>query len=248
MQCGRDGGLYFRRRRPTASSRTAAVSGYSFEHDEIAAAVPVHTMPTIPVHAAGNCVGTPYEKRLLLSAVYFCITLASALHTNQSAAVTPQSRGTCGDPSIAVALYEYFNSGTVDYFLTPGTSVNSGTGPYNFQGGVGFVFVTNEPSTVPFYRLHKTGNVDTNFWTTSTDEVDSAVAQGFTSELAAPFLHIYPSQICGAVPLFRVSNSGAQANFYTTSESERLEFITNMGYQDLGIAGFIYPFVATDCM
>ncbi|KAF7339170.1 hypothetical protein MVEN_01994200 [Mycena venus] len=95
--------------------------------------------------------------RLVLSAVYFCITLASALRTNQSAAVTPQSRGTeaCGDPSVAVALYEFFNSGTVDYFLTPGTSVGSGTGPYNFQGGVGFVFVTQEASTVPFYRLHK---------------------------------------------------------------------------------------------
>ncbi|KAJ7207420.1 hypothetical protein GGX14DRAFT_366332, partial [Mycena pura] len=161
-----------------------------------------------------------------------------------------QSRATetCGDPSAAVALNIFFNSGTVDYFLTPDSSVSSGTGPYDLQGIVGFVFVTAEPSTVPFYRLHKTvGDQDINFWTTSTSEANSAVQEGFDSDQADPLLHIYPTQICGAVPLYRVSNSGAQANFYTTSESQRQDFITNMGYQDLGIAGYIiYPFV-TKC-
>lgn len=214
--------------------------------------------------------------RSVLSAVYLCITLASAVRTNQPVTITvrpsfsivlslpssfnqPQSRDaqTCSDPSDAVLLFQSFNSATVDYFYTTGAAdvnavFHSGSGTYTFQGSAGFVFVTQEESTVPFYRLHKTvsnGNAvqDVNFWTTNMTEVNVAVQQGFDSDLSDPAIYIYPTDICGAVPFYRVFNSGAQANFYTTSESERLEFIANMGYKDMGIAGYIYPLVATQC-
>ncbi|KAJ7270572.1 hypothetical protein C8J57DRAFT_1130514 [Mycena rebaudengoi] len=190
--------------------------------------------------------------RSVLSAVYFCITLASAVRINQPVAVTSRAAQTCGDTSDAVLLYQFFNSATVDYFYTTGAAgPSSRTGPYNPQGGAGFVFATEEESTVPFYRLHKTvsnGNVqDVNFWTTNTTEVNIAIQQGFSSDLMDPAIYIYPTEICGAVPFYRVFNSGAQANFYTTSKSERLDFIVNMGYTDLGIAGYIYPLVVTQC-
>ncbi|KAJ7835867.1 hypothetical protein B0H13DRAFT_2369075 [Mycena leptocephala] len=198
--------------------------------------------------------------RSVLSAVYFCITLASAVLTNQPVAVTQQSLSaeTCGDPSHAVLFYQTYNSGTVNYYYTAvaatAASVPSGTGPYAFQGAAGFVFVTQEGSTIPFYRLHKTvlnGTVpvrDINFFTTNTTERDIALQQqGFELTPGDPLTYIYPTEICGAVPFYRVFNPGAQANFYTTSESERIDFIANNGYKDLGIAGYIYPLVATQC-
>ncbi|KAJ7855485.1 hypothetical protein B0H14DRAFT_2754600 [Mycena olivaceomarginata] len=202
---------------------------------------------------------------LLFSALCFCITLASALRINEPVAVTvlasfshillslptlfihQQSRATqtCGDQSDAVPFYQTFNSATVDYYYTvDGTLVDDVfAGGYVLQGVAGLVFVTQEESTVPFYRLAKPSpnGVVTDFYTTNTTERDTAIQQGFLLESSGDTLtFIYPTEICGAVPFYRVFNPGAQATFYTTSQSERQSFIAK-GYQDLGIAGYILP-------
>lgn len=147
-------------------------------------------------------------------------------------------------------FYSLFNSPTVDYYYTADAALVDAVFPgYALQGLAGLVFVTQEESTVPFYRLHQLlANSNNNFFTTNTTERDLAIQQGFSLTPTDPLTFIYPTEICGAVPFYRVFNPGAQANFYTTSESRRLDFIANRGYEDLGIAGYILPLVATQCI
>ncbi|KAJ7715287.1 hypothetical protein B0H14DRAFT_3171268 [Mycena olivaceomarginata] len=172
-------------------------------------------------------------------------TLVSALRGSKPASATAQTRSaqTCGDPADAVPFYSLFNSPTIDYYYTADAALVDAVFPgYALQGLAGLVFVTQEESTVPFYRLHQLlANSNNNFFTTTQPS-------GFSLTPTDPLTFIYPTEICGAVPFYRVFNPGAQANFYTTSESRRLDFIANQGYEDLGIAGYILPLVATQCI
>ncbi|KAJ7708406.1 hypothetical protein B0H16DRAFT_1632732 [Mycena metata] len=179
----------------------------------------------------------------LLTAAYLCITLVSAVKINQPAvAVTGRTTQTCGDPSDAVPYYRTLSNALTDYYYTADAAlvdtVFVGTGNYALQGVAGLVFLTQEESTVPFYRLGKTA---VNFFTANTTERDIAIQQGYRLTPNDPLTYIYPTEICGAVPFYRMVNTAEQANFYTTSESERLDFLANQGYTDLGIAGYILP-------
>ncbi|KAJ7330429.1 hypothetical protein DFH08DRAFT_623029, partial [Mycena albidolilacea] len=94
-----------------------------------------------------------------------------------------------------------------------------------------FVFVTQEESTVPLYRLSSAAATD-NFYTISTTERDNALD---------PMTYIYPTQVCGSVAFYRLFHKTKLVNFYTISEAERLDFITNQGYTDIEIAGYVLP-------
>ncbi|KAJ7792548.1 hypothetical protein B0H13DRAFT_1935701 [Mycena leptocephala] len=165
-------------------------------------------------------------------------TLVSALRGSKPASATAQTRSaqTCGDPADAVPFYSTFNSATVDYYYTADAAFVDVVFPapsgYALQGLAGLVFVTQEESTVPFYRLHQllANSVNNNFFTTNTTE---RVQPG--PDRSA---HVYiPDGDLRAVPFYRVFNPGAQANFYTTSESRRLDFIANQGYEDWELLG-----------
>ncbi|KAJ7760010.1 hypothetical protein B0H16DRAFT_1688904 [Mycena metata] len=178
----------------------------------------------------------------LLTAAYLCITVVSALKINQPAvAVTRRTTQTCGDPSNAVPYYRTLSTPLSDYYYTADAALVDAVyvdNNYALQGVAGLVFITQEESTVPFYRLTKFA---VNFFTANTTERDIAIQQGYSLTPKDPLTYIYPTEICGAVPFYRMVNTAEQANFYTTSESERLDFLTNQGYTDLGIAGYILP-------
>ncbi|KAJ7044344.1 hypothetical protein C8F04DRAFT_1174777 [Mycena alexandri] len=179
----------------------------------------------------------------LLTAAYLCITLVSALKISQSAVViTSRTTQTCGDPSNVVPYYRTFSTPLSDYYYTADAAlvdaVYVGTGNYALQGVAGLVFIDQEESTVPFYRLTK---FEVNFFGANTTERDIAIQQGYGLTSTDPLTYIYPTEICGAVPFYRVVNAAGQANIYTTLESERVDFVTNQGYTDLGIAGYILP-------
>jgi hypothetical protein len=134
------------------------------------------------------------------------------------------------------------------YYTTDVTIMNSIilNANYALQSVAGLVFVTEEESTTPFYRLYNSAITD-NFYTISTTERDLALQNGYILITNDPLTYIYPTQICGSVPLYRLYNSVGQDNFYTTSESERLDFISNEGYTDIEIAGYILPLLPSQC-
>lgn len=45
---------------------------------------------------------------------------------------------------------------------------------------------------------------------------------------------------CGATPLYRLLNAGADAHFYTTSATERDNAINGLGFVDEGVAGYVW--------
>ncbi|KAJ7918382.1 hypothetical protein B0H13DRAFT_1607407, partial [Mycena leptocephala] len=146
-------------------------------------------------------------------------------------------------------FYRSYKSTVVDHFYT--TNVNLVTDAavgslYALQGVAALVFATQEESTVPFYRLYNDAATD-NFYTISTTERDNALQNGYISAASDPFTYIYPTQVCGSVPFYRLYHQTKKDNFYTISESERLDFISNQGYTDIEIAGYVLPVTAAQC-
>ncbi|KAJ6575660.1 hypothetical protein DFH09DRAFT_1150806 [Mycena vulgaris] len=96
------------------------------------------------------------DMRLTLAMIFSAlgVTLGSALRT------TIRSSETCGDPNLAVPFYRTYLSTVVDHFYTTDvTNVNADilNGAYGLQSVAGFVFFTQEDSTVQFYRLYRYG-------------------------------------------------------------------------------------------
>ncbi len=51
---------------------------------------------------------------------------------------------------------------------------------------------------------------------------------------------VFPTQVCGSVPLYRLVNAPIEDNFYTTNDAERKNVIANNGYVDESVAGYVY--------
>ncbi|KAF8180947.1 hypothetical protein K438DRAFT_1602107, partial [Mycena galopus ATCC 62051] len=154
----------------------------------------------------------------------------------------------CGDPTLTVPFYRGYTSKAVDHvYTTDVTNLSDDIlhSAYVLQGVAAFVFLAQEESTVRLYRLYSTAATD-HFYTISTTERDSAVTNGYMPE--SELIYTYPTQICGSIPLFRLFSASGKLhnwpdNFYSTSESERQNFITNEGYSDVEIAGYVLPAV-----
>ncbi|KAJ7886073.1 hypothetical protein B0H13DRAFT_1889350 [Mycena leptocephala] len=172
-------------------------------------------------------------KHIILSAILF--------------AAMKRSSNTCGDPTDALPFYRVYNPSIVTYRWSTSTVVASSPG-VTFEGVAALVFVTQEESTVPFYRLSNAATTD-NFYTISTTERDSALQNGYIFGGAGTdsVYYIYPTQICGSVPFYRLYQESTKTNFYTISESERLDYIANHGYTDIEIAGYVLPLASNQC-
>jgi hypothetical protein len=127
---------------------------------------------------------------------------------------------TCADPRTSVPLYFTELPNNNDFYTTSITAVTTrvSTQGYVFQGVVAHVFVAQELSTVPLFHLTRIVDfalaVD-DLYTVSTADRDSVVASGFYKfvDIAG---YIYPSQICGSGPFYRLWQAGAVRHFYTT--------------------------------
>ncbi|KAJ7686735.1 hypothetical protein B0H14DRAFT_3907544 [Mycena olivaceomarginata] len=185
--------------------------------------------------------------KYILSAILisFAVGSASAFHTQPDEA---RSTETCGSPTDALPFYRSYNPTVVDHFYTTSVSrANSAfTISYALESVAALVFVTQEESTVPLYWLYSTTAID-NFYTISTTARDAAVEIGYSIVTPEPVLFIYPTQVCGSVPFYHLYHKTKIDNFYTTSESEKLDFVSNKGYTDVDIQGYVLPVTSTQC-
>ncbi|KAJ7831387.1 hypothetical protein B0H14DRAFT_3464082 [Mycena olivaceomarginata] len=143
-----------------------------------------------------------------------------------------RSDETCGDLLAAVPYYRTYSSTLISHSYT--TDVPA------LNGGI----IQSGYPLQTFYCLSCAGHI---FHTASTTERDNEIAAGYALYMAEPPVYIYPTQICGSVPFYRLFNAAAQDTFYTISESERLDFITNQGYTDVEIAAYLLLLGNTEC-
>lgn len=50
-----------------------------------------------------------------------------------------------------------------------------------------------------------------------------------------------PTPLCDSIPLYGLYKADINNHFYTTSISERDSVVSNLGYEDRGIAGYVWP-------
>ncbi|KAJ7776253.1 hypothetical protein B0H16DRAFT_1003571 [Mycena metata] len=180
----------------------------------------------------------------LLSVLPAIVSLVQAApHSRPSTPVNPRAQATsetCGSITDLVPLFEiYAPANTVHFYTVDDSTITSAmqSDVYTFNGVAALIFPTTEPSTVPFFCLVNTG-ISTFFYTTSATERSSALASGYSDDGIAGY--VYPTQICGSVPLYRAHFIGANADYlYTTSAAERDNAVLNQGFVDEGIAGYV---------
>ncbi|KAJ7629041.1 hypothetical protein FB45DRAFT_47592 [Roridomyces roridus] len=149
---------------------------------------------------------------------------------------------TCGAPADAVPFYRAYDSARTDHWYTYDVNALNDFNPQGWllQNVLGLVFLTEEEGTAPLFHMYN-GAVMDNFYTMNTSEVTAAQESGYKISSNPLTVYIYPTQVCGSVPVYRLYSGSETDNFYTTSESERLDFITNEGYKDVEITGYVLP-------
>ncbi|KAJ7831189.1 hypothetical protein B0H14DRAFT_1184804 [Mycena olivaceomarginata] len=150
------------------------------------------------------------------------------------------STQTCGEVSELVPFFEVYSpSLTLHYYTTFDFNVTAYiTGDTAmFLGVAALIFPFPDTSTVPFYTLRSTTH-SAYFFTANETERTQALANGYTNWNTAGY--IYPEQICGSVPLYRLHLVATNSDYmYTTSTAERDDAIFNKGFTYEGIAGYV---------
>ena len=95
-----------------------------------------------------------------------------------------------------------------------------------------YLYTQSVPGTRPLFLCRKSDGL--RFLTTRTDcEMNGARERqiGFLS----------PTEICGAVPLYRLYQESSNNHFYTLRAGERDNAANNLNYTSLGILGYVWP-------
>ncbi|KAF4602865.1 hypothetical protein EYR38_003269 [Pleurotus pulmonarius] len=101
---------------------------------------------------------------------------------------------------------------------------------------VGYIFPTEEVSTVALFRLVHPLLKD-HLYTTEMAEVIKALDNGYKKEGITGY--IFDKQVCGSQPLFRLFNSSIVDHFYTANWVERNNAMDVLQYKEEPIAGYI---------
>lgn len=93
----------------------------------------------------------------------------------------------------------------------------------------------------PTFTLYRLDYAGTYFFLTGNQaEHDFLVNNGWTSRGPAGFVYPSPSNAPGLVPLYRIYQPASGDHFYTTDQAERNTALTNYGYADEGVAGYVF--------
>lgn len=155
-----------------------------------------------------------------------------------------QSRAanTCGDPTLATTYYTAFSLsadrthgiGTKAGFATQNTLGSDWeTDSALFRGWL----APGQLGTVPLYAFARTASVDF-VYLISTNGNPPPTPAGFANPEIIGY--VYPTQICGSVPLYGASFASPPDHWYTTELNEHNEIIS-FGWTDVGITAFVLP-------
>jgi len=174
------------------------------------------------------------------------LVIGSVITENHNSTVQSRTANNCGDPTAATTYYTAYSL-SVDRTHAIGTKAG-----FANQNTIGSDWETDSPvfrgwtaagqiNTVPLYAFARTTSVDF-VYLISTDGNPPPTPSGFTA--SGIIGNVYPTQICGSVPLYGASFASPPDHWYTTELNEHNEIIS-FGWTDIGITAFVLP--VDDC-
>ena len=146
------------------------------------------------------------------------------------------AQGGAGDAGngAKVPLYRASNAAGNLHDYTTNAAEQNANG-FHAEGTTGYILSSQGAGTVPLYRMTG-GNGDT-LLTIDGNERASMQAHGYRDAGIAGY--VSSSQASGTQPLYRLVNSNGSAHFYTTSASERQQFLSQ-GWKDEANVGYVW--------
>jgi uncharacterized protein DUF5648 len=179
----------------------------------------------------GDSCATSCNSQGTLSCVDPCAPVCE-LPVESCNAIDDDCNGSCDEGPVAacrVAVHRAYGPNGHYYTTDPNDATSQG---YTIEAMNFFhLYGAAAADLRPFFRCSKaSGNP---FYTTDT-------ACEMLGGVLATVGFIAPQPECGAVPLYRTLNAAANAHFYTVSASERDYAVGTLGFQDQGIAGYVW--------
>jgi hypothetical protein len=133
-----------------------------------------------------------------------------------------------------VPLYRASNrDGSIHLYTTNGNQQNSRG--FHAEGTTGYVLTQQRRGTVPLYRMY--GPNGDMLLTVEPDAVAKMRTYNYREDGILGY--VAATQVPGTQVLFALVNQDGSLHFFTTSESERRQFLRR-GWQELGPAGYIW--------
>ncbi|KAF7368527.1 hypothetical protein MVEN_00176000 [Mycena venus] len=186
---------------------------------------------------------SPFSLAFTTSALLLAMcAVPYASAESRSIEVKARDNSTCADPSTSVPFYFLELTSDNDFYTTSITDVTTRiTQGYTLQGVVARVFLTEEVSTVPLYHVTRILNTPLgadDLYTVSTADLDQVIASGFYTFVGIA-AYVYPSQICGSLPFYRLWEASTIRHWYTTSLEDRDVLLATGQWTDEGIEGYV---------
>ncbi|KAK7057813.1 hypothetical protein R3P38DRAFT_2843152 [Favolaschia claudopus] len=138
-----------------------------------------------------------------------------------------------------VNLHRQFHHDKEHYVYTTNSSeVDRSAVGYEYDGVLGGAFEKQEASTVPLYHIYN-DHTQANFYTTDEAERESELSHNLANVDRGIAAFVLSKRACGSKPLFRQFNPATGNHFLTTDEEEVEYALTDRGYEEPIISGFV---------
>lgn len=148
----------------------------------------------------------------------------------------------CADPSLAVTFVQAYSttltSHNVNYRADFVQADTIGTIDWQIQGEIFRAWKTPQPGTVSLYRMSIDTLASDVILAVSTT-VNPPVVPGFPTNFGV-VAYVYPTQVCGSVPLYQLGFSAKTDHWYTTDASER-DALVGFGWTNQGVIAYVLP-------
>jgi hypothetical protein len=159
---------------------------------------------------------------------------APDVNANAGAAPASPAPGSADTSNGKVPLYRSSNS-TGNMHLYTSNAAEQNANGFHAEGLTGYLLPSQGSGTVPLYRM--TGSNGDTVLTQAGSQQTTMQAHGYTDNGIIGY--IATTQAPGTQPLYQLSNSDGSAHLYTTSATEKSQFLSQ-GWKDQGIVGYIY--------
>ncbi|KAF8873670.1 hypothetical protein CPB84DRAFT_1798216 [Gymnopilus junonius] len=177
-------------------------------------------------------------KGFLFAVLSFNI-LGGISSTAEYLKIQHRESNTCADPNLTQTYTQAYSPSQTAHAIDviyDFVNANAHGTDWQIQRDTFLAWRTPQEFTVPLYVLNNPTTHDFIYLMSTDGMVPTASAFNVGSIIA----YVYPTQICGSVPLFALFQDVVSDHWYTTGQTERAGFVES-GWIDSGIAAYVLP-------